>query len=104
MPKFFKIPLTPTPQLFTVQLSGIDYQINLTYKNTDEGGWIIDILDLDNNPIVSGIPLVTGANLLEQYRHLGFTGRLWVQTASDPDAIPTFVNLGIDAQIYWVTD
>lgn len=104
MANFFKIPLTPTPQIFSIQLSGIDYRIRLTYKNTDEAGWIIDILDATENQIVNGIPLVTGVNLLEQYRHLGFLGRLWVQTASDPDAVPTFLNLGIDAQLWWVTD
>ena len=104
MTNFYKIPLTPTPQLFTAQLSGVDYQVRLYYVNIDDGGWIIDLLDLESNPIVNGIPLVTGANLLEQYKHLGFLGRMWAQTASDPDALPTFINLGIDAQLYWVTD
>lgn len=104
MANFYKIPLIPTPQLFSIQLSGIDYQVRLYYANVLDGGWLIDIWDADSAPIVVGVPLVTGANLLEQYRHLGFVGRMWVQTASDPDAAPTFLNLGIDAQLWWVTD
>jgi uncharacterized protein DUF6983 len=47
--------------------------------------------------------LVTGADLLAQYKHLGFTGALVVQTVSNPDAVPTFANLGDDGQVYWVT-
>lgn len=104
MANFFKIPLTPAPQIFTVQLSGVDYRVRLTYQNVTDGGWCMDILDIDENPIVNGIPLVTGVNLLEQYEYLGFVGRMWVQTASDPDAVPTFLNLGIDANLWWVTD
>jgi len=104
MANFYEIPLTPTPQLFTVQLSGIDYNIKLHYRDVIEGGWFIDIADINNQAIVNGVPLITGANLLEQYAHLGFKGRMWVQTANDPDAPPTFLNLGTEAFLYWVTD
>lgn len=104
MANFFEIPLSATPQLFTVQLSGIDYNILLSYRDVDEGGWFIDIADINGSPIVNGIPLVTGTNLLEQYAHLGFAGRMWVQTINDPDAPPTFLNLGTEAFLYWVTD
>ena len=55
------------------------------------------------NLLVSGIPLVTGVNLLEQYAHLGFGGGLYVQTTSNPDEVPTFTNLGVDGLLYWVT-
>lgn len=104
MPKFFEIPLSAKPQTFKITLGGTDYRLTITYKNTDEGGWVLDIADSNSVPIVSGIPLVTGCNLLEQYAHLGFAGRLWVQTSHDPDAVPTFTNLGSEAFLYWVTD
>ncbi len=103
MPNFFEIPLTATPQAFSVNLSGVEYRMTLQYRNVTEGGWFLDIADSSGNSIVQGIPLVTGINLLAQYAHLGFTGRLWVQTLSQPDAVPTFVNLGDDAKLYWVT-
>lgn len=104
MSNFYEIPLTPTPQKFTISLSGVDYSITLNYWNIDEGGWHISIVDVNGNAIVNNVPLVTGTNLLGQYGHLGFTGRLWVQTANDPDATPTFLNLGVEAFLYWVTD
>lgn len=104
MPNFYKIPLSPKPQTFKITLGATDYRMTVTYQNTDEGGWVLGIADAKGNPLVNGIPLITGANLLEQYPHLGFTGRLWVQTSQDPDAVPTFTNLGTEAFLYWVTD
>lgn len=106
MGKPFLIPLqVGTPQTFSVQLGGVTYQLTFLYRNDPggQGGWTLDIADAANNPIVQGIPLVTGADLLAQYRHLGFTGKLIVQTTSNPDAVPTFANLGNDGRLYWVT-
>lgn len=104
MPSIYEIPLqTGVPQTFTATLSGVKYTLTLQYRNDVMGGWVLDIADSSGNPIVSGIPLVTGANLLAQYAYLGFTGGLYVQTTSDPDAVPTFTNLGDDGLLYWVT-
>lgn len=104
----FGIPLEiGTPQEFTITLGGTAYQFTFLYRNDPAGlgGWTLDIADNFGNPIVQGIPLVTGANLLEQYGYLniGGGGGLWVQTTSDPDSVPTFENLGADGQLYWVT-
>ncbi len=104
MAKFYEIPLSATPQKFTVSLGGIEYQMRLTYASADGGGWVLDISSKQGVPIVQGIPLVTGANLLEQYGHLGFVGRLWVQGSPDPDVVPAFANLGTGAFLFWVTD
>ena len=104
MPRYFEIPLSPTPQRFAITLGGVDYTFTLRYRNVPEGGWYLDIADSEKTPIVDGIPLVTGVNLLAQYKHLGFTGRLWVQTIDDPDATPTFDNLGVGSKLYFVTD
>lgn len=104
MASIYSIPVQEgTPQTFTVTLGGITYQMSLKYRNIDQGGWTLDIADQSGNPILNGIPLVTGCDLLAQYTHLGFGGSLVVQTSSDPDAVPTFSNLGGDAQIYWVS-
>lgn len=104
MANYFEIPLTATPQKFTVSLSGVEYVITLKYQFVTEGGWFIDIADANGVAIVNGVPLIVGANLLGQYTHLGFKGRMWVQTANAPDATPTFLNLGTEAFLYWVTD
>lgn len=102
----FTIPLqVGTPQTFDIQLGGTSYQLTLLYRNDTSGlgGWTVDIADGSGNPIVQGIPLVTGADLLAQYKYLGFMGALVAQTTSNPDAVPTFSNLGDDGQLYWVT-
>ena len=96
-----------TPQSFNITLGGTTYEFTLQYRNDPAGlgGWCLDIADRFGNAIVQGIPLVTGINLLAQYGYLniGNGGGLWVQTTDDPDAVPTFENLGSSGQIYWVT-
>jgi hypothetical protein len=104
MPKFFEIPLSPNPQRFTISLSGTEYQLTLAYRSAPGGGWVLDISDKQGAAIVQGIPLVTGADLLAQYKHLGFAGRLWVQSSVNPDDVPTFDNLGNASFLFWVTD
>jgi predicted Zn-dependent protease with MMP-like domain len=104
MASYFSIPLQAQPQTFTINLSGTTYTFVLNYRNTTMGGWVLDINDVNNNPIVQGLPLITGANLLAKYTYLGFTGALWVQTADNPDAVPTFQNLGTDGLLYYVTN
>lgn len=106
MSAVFTIPLqVGTPQTFSITLGGVTYQLTFLYWNDTAGlgGWTVDIDDSSGNPIAEGIPLVTGADLFAQYRHLGFTGSLIVQTTSNPDAVPTFENLGDDGQVYYVT-
>jgi len=82
MPSFFEIPFSPRPERFTVTLSGTDYRLTVQYRKAGGAGWVLDIADASDNPLVSGIPLVTGVDLLAQYKHLGFQGRLWVQGAA----------------------
>lgn len=104
VPSYFHIPLRPgTPQRFSIRLGQKDYVLTLRYRNIVEGGWVLDIEDAVGTMILAGVPLVTGADLLAQYKHLGFGGRLWVQTMSEPDAAPTFEHLGEDGRLYWVT-
>lgn len=103
MTTIFQLPIQNTAQTFTVTLSGVIYTFTLQYRNIDQGGWVLDIGDVTNTPILQGIPLVTGTDLLGKYAYLGFVGGLYVQTTTDPDAVPTFDNIGIDGQLYYVT-
>ncbi|TDV39524.1 hypothetical protein C7405_101643 [Paraburkholderia caballeronis] len=99
-----EIPLNPAPQTFFITLSGVVFQLTVQYRQAGGAGWVLDIADRNGNPIIGGIPLVTGVNLLEQYGYLGFTGGLWVQGSDDPDNVPTFDDLGIGSHLYWVTE
>lgn len=90
------------PQTFQVALAGVTY--NLTLRWIQHGQfWVLDINDQANNPIVNGIPLITGADLLAAYAYLNFGGQLQVVTDFDFNAPPTSANLGSQAHLYFVT-
>lgn len=101
----FEIPLAGYPESFSIALNGTNYQLTLQYRDNPLGGWMLDIADSTGNAIISGIPLVTGANLLEQYGYLGIAGgsALYVINSAGGDAVPTFGNLGTDTQLVLVT-
>lgn len=101
-PTVYEIPLTPTPQRFTITLSQVSYRMTVKYADAPGGGWMLDIADVNGVAIVNGIPLVTGANLLAAYEYLGLSGALVVQTDHDTDAVPTFDNLGTESHLFFV--
>lgn len=97
----YEIPLTPETQRFKIGLDGVEYSMFVRW-NHEAGAWVLDISDTTGALIVGGIALTTGADLLEQYRHMGFSGSLYVQTDYDKDAMPTAVNLGETSHLYFV--
>jgi hypothetical protein len=106
-----EIPLVSPPQTFSVTLNQVAYELTVRWRNPGAfsgetllpGAGYLDIADANGNPIVQGIPLVTGADLLAQYEYLGIGGALFVQTDYDLNAVPTFENLGQTAHLYWQT-
>lgn len=99
----YEIPLSPVPQTFLISLG--DLQVRLTFKwNYVAGYWVLDIEDPVNGPMVTGIPVVTGVDLLEPYGYLGFTGQLIVQSQANIDDIPTLQTLGGDGLVFYVTE
>lgn len=103
MTKYYEVPLSPKAQRLTIALSGITYKLNLFWNN-ESSCWIMDIADKDDVPMVSGIPLVTGSDLLAQYRYLGFVGSLIVQTDHDTYAVPTVENLGLEGHLFFAVE
>ncbi len=99
----YKIPLSAEPQLFTIQLGATTYWLTF-YWSVTAACWMLDIADADKVPMIEGIPVVTGLDLLMQYRYLGFAGKLIVQTDFDTLAIPTFENLGTTGNVYFVVE
>ncbi len=97
-----EIPLTAESQTFGIPLAGTTYRLTVVWRDPAPG-WVLDIADASGAPLVQGIPLVTGADLLEQYRYAGFGCALYVQTDSNPDAVPTISNLGDASHLYLVT-
>lgn len=77
--------------------------LKITIKwNPPAACWVADLADVNGTLIVGGIPLVTGANLLEQFNYLGFKGQFIAQTDHDPDAVPTYADLGSTGHFYFV--
>ena len=100
----FEIPLSPRPQRMTIALNGVPYQLRFFYANVEEGGWMMDIADSAGKPLVCGVPLVTGADLLAQYATLGLGGKLFVVTEVDPAATPGYADLGVTSHLLWEPD
>lgn len=100
----FKIPLTNVPQRFSIDLAGKSLII-ISQWNEEMLAWVLDILDGDTEePLVCCLPLISGADLLEQHEYLGIPGQLIVYTDGDETAPPTLENLGIEANLYYVVD
>jgi hypothetical protein len=98
-----EIPLTPSQaQRFTVTLSGVLYNMRFTYDIAQDRCWILDIGDADGALLVAGIPLVTGVDLLSQYRYLGIPGALLVTTDRGAGEVPTWDGLGVTSHLYYV--
>lgn len=57
----------------------------------------MDILDSQSLPIILGLPLITGADLLGQYQHLGLGFSLFVQ--SESGEAPQQYDLGNGTQL-----
>jgi hypothetical protein len=89
------------PQNFSVTLGGTSYRCQLRY-NKPSAVWILNILDISGNPIVNGIPLVTGSDLLAQFKYLGFDGALVVTKDDGDPAPPTWDNLGTIGKLFWL--
>ena len=95
-----QIPLSNSSEAFSVSLGGAYYNL-ATRWNAQINYWTLDISDANNNPIVLGIPMVAGRNLLEPYQTLGFNFALYVMcdgTQNDP----AFTTLGISDNLYYV--
>lgn len=99
----FEIPLQNTPQTLAITLTGVQYRLTIHWCDPAQC-WIIDIADTNSVPILSGVPMVTGADLLEQFAYLGIGGELIAQTDNDPTAVPTFTDLGNTGHLYFVVD
>lgn len=98
-----EIPLTPAlAQSFTISLAGVLYRMTIRYRENGGAGWLLTIAQPDGTILLDGRPLTTGRDLLEQFRYLGIGGGLIMQTDGDPDAVPTFENIGIQSHMLFV--
>lgn len=98
----FEIPLISQPQLLRVVLNAVTYQLRIVWNDINQS-WVMDVLDTNGNPLVQGVPLITGSDLMGPFQYLNFGGMFIVQTDNDTRAVPTFTNLGQTGHLYFVT-
>lgn len=96
------VPLTAEPQTFGIALAGAQYRLTLRWCAAAEGGWLLDIADADETPLAAGIPLVTGADLLDPFPELGIDGMLWLYSTSELP--PAYDELGETVQLIFETE
>ncbi len=81
----FEIPLSPTPEVFSITLSGTQYSCRTNW-NAIMGVWVLDLSTPEDVPVLEGIPLVAGIDLLDH----------------DSAASPSFTDLGTTGHLYYV--
>jgi hypothetical protein len=96
-----EIPLLGLPQTLSVLLEGVTYNLRLSW-NIPANCWTLDIADIDNNPLISGIAVVTGGDLLAQFPYVGPPGQLIVAT-DQPGIEPGWGTLGQNSHLYYVS-
>lgn len=100
---WYLIPLQAIPQTFTIALAGVNYILTVKWNNSADAGWEFDLTNSDTNtPLVAGQPLITGANCLSGLDYLGIGGMFIVLSDGNSDAVPTFTNLGVNSNLYFV--
>ncbi len=97
----YLIPLQAENQQFNISLNGTTYILKLRW-NVFAACWILYISDSSGDPILSGVPLITGADLLEQLGYLGIGGALVVQSTDNPDLVPNYSTLGTTGNLFFL--
>lgn len=99
--KLLEIPLGSVPGTVSLNLPGRSVRLRLTFED-GEGTWIMDIYDDGEAPLVCGIPLLIGLDLLGPYGHLGFNTRMFVlRRGGDPAEDIGYDDLGTAAGLFF---
>jgi len=101
----FILPLTNIPQTFQISLAGKEYVMTSRWNDAPDAGWVIDLSDSNTGlSIASNIPMITGADMLSGLEYLEFNGSMIVFTDGNDDAVPTLQNLGVESNVYFLTE
>lgn len=99
----YEFPLRPEMQMIQVVLGDTEYRVRFGWCASPDGGWFIDIADVNGAPIIQGLALTAGENVLQQFDYLGIAGEIRVQTDGDDLTEPTYANLGSSGKVLFVT-
>lgn len=94
------LPLVPENQEFDASIDNTSYKFKIIWRGAF---WCMDLMDSSGTAIVSGIPMVSGVDLLGQYQHLSLGFSLYV-IGNDGLTDPTQYDLGINNKLCVVTE
>ena len=97
-----EILLTPNNQQFRIQLASTTYTLKVIWR--DVAGWILDVADSGGVAMLTGVPLVPGVNLLEQFPELGINGAFVTLCDNGSPEYPTKTNLGTFSHLVFVQE
>jgi hypothetical protein len=103
------IPLTTDPNdtfSSTIPVNGENKTFYFFLRFNEEANyWVMDLSDVNKNPIVSSIPLITGINILEQYEYLHI-GKAYIVKTDDSLLAdkPDINNLGDTFKLVWTNN
>lgn len=96
-----EIPLTADNQQFNITLAGTTWQVRILWRGSC---WVIDLQDERGEALVSGLPLVTGVDLLAQYAWLQPGFKLIVVCDTNGQDYPTQTDLGSSSHLLVITE
>jgi len=91
-----EIPLTADNQQFSITLAGTTWQVRILWRGSC---WVMDLQDERGEALVSGLPLVTGVDLLAQYAWLQPGIKLIVVCDANGQDYPTQTDLGSSSHL-----
>ncbi|ECY5338487.1 hypothetical protein AVB71_19445 [Salmonella enterica subsp. enterica serovar Stanley] len=96
-----EIPLVDDNQTFATTINGTVYHLSVIWRGEY---WVLDLADSNGSAIISGMPMITGADLLAQYRYmnLGFSLVVLCDVAGQEN--PTQFDLGTFSHLYVFTE
>jgi len=97
----YNVPLTNKNQTLQTSLLGITYILTVRW-NALANLWYLDINDANNKPILNGVPMTAGVNLLKQFAYLGINGALVAQNVSNPNLPIGEVDLGVTGFLLFI--
>lgn len=92
-----EIPLAADNQTFATAINGTVYQMSIIWRGVC---WVLDLADSKGDAIISGIPMITGTDLLGQYRYLNLGFSLVVLCDVAAQENPTQFDLGTYSHLY----
>lgn len=98
----YRIPVSSIPQTFNIFLAIKEYRVTIRWNAAPEGGWFLDFATPDKGePILSGVPIVTGVDILGPYEYLNFGGHI-ICYSDLSDTAPTLENFGEENELLFV--